>query len=64
MDKILNENKYYSSRLLSPTEKTLAFERDFRITHYAGDVTYCVVGFIDKNRDTLYQDFKRLMYNR
>ena len=24
---------------------------------------YSVVGFIDKNKDTLYQDFKRLLYN-
>ncbi|KAL4002993.1 Myosin head (motor domain) family protein [Acanthocheilonema viteae] len=63
MDKILNKNKYYTSRRLSPTDKTMAFERDFRITHYAGDVTYSVVGFIDKNRDTLYQDLKRLLYN-
>uniref|UniRef100_A0AAF5PRL5 Myosin motor domain-containing protein n=1 Tax=Wuchereria bancrofti TaxID=6293 RepID=A0AAF5PRL5_WUCBA len=63
MDKILNKNKYYTSRRLNPTDKTLSFERDFRITHYAGDVTYSIVGFIDKNRDTLYQDLKRLLYN-
>ncbi|KAK1331361.1 hypothetical protein QTO34_009314 [Cnephaeus nilssonii] len=25
---------------------------------------YSVIGFIDKNKDTLFQDFKRLMYNR
>lgn len=25
---------------------------------------YSVVGFIDKNKDTLFQDFKRLLYNR
>ncbi|MCP9258506.1 Unconventional myosin-Id [Dirofilaria immitis] len=63
MDKILCKNQYYTSRQLCPTDKKLAFERDFRITHYAGEVTYNVVGFIDKNRDTLYQDLKRLLYN-
>jgi myosin-1 len=36
---------------------------DFRIRHYAGDVTYAVAGFLDKNKDLLYQDFKRLLYN-
>lgn len=25
---------------------------------------YSVQGFIDKNRDALFQDFKRLLYNR
>ncbi|TKS89440.1 Unconventional myosin-Id [Collichthys lucidus] len=48
---------------LSPTDKSLEFDRDFRIRHYAGDVVYSVVGFIDKNKDTLFQDFKRLLYN-
>ncbi|XP_045877399.1 unconventional myosin-Ig isoform X2 [Meles meles] len=54
---------HYTSRQLCPTDKTMEFGRDFRIKHYAGDVTYSVEGFIDKNRDHLFQDFKRLMYN-
>jgi len=33
------------------------------IRHYAGDVVYNIDGFIDKNRDTLFQDFKRLLFN-
>lgn len=64
MDKNLCENKYYTSRRLNTMDKTLQFDNDFRITHYAGDVTYCVHGFIDKNRDTLFQDIKRLLYHR
>ncbi|XP_072510343.1 unconventional myosin-Ig [Notamacropus eugenii] len=54
---------HYTSRQLSPTDKTMEFGRDFRIKHYAGDVTYSVEGFIDKNKDSLFQDFKRLLYN-
>ncbi|XP_012888429.1 PREDICTED: unconventional myosin-Ig isoform X2 [Dipodomys ordii] len=54
---------HYCSRQLCPTDKTMEFGRDFRIKHYAGDVTYSVEGFIDKNRDFLFQDFKRLFYN-
>ena len=32
------------------------------IRHYAGDVVYDICGFLDKNKDTLFQDFKRLLY--
>ncbi len=28
-----------------------------------GDVIYSVDGFLDKNRDTLFDDFKRLLYH-
>ncbi|XP_041938437.1 unconventional myosin-Id [Alosa alosa] len=59
----LAKHAHYKSRKLLPTDKTLEFDRDFRIRHYAGDVVYSVVGFIDKNKDTLFQDFKRLLYN-
>uniref|UniRef100_A0A8C0EXX3 Unconventional myosin-Id n=1 Tax=Bubo bubo TaxID=30461 RepID=A0A8C0EXX3_BUBBB len=59
----LGRHAHFSSRKLCATDKTLEFDRDFRIKHYAGDVIYSVTGFIDKNKDTLFQDFKRLMYN-
>uniref|UniRef100_A0A1I7XSJ0 Myosin motor domain-containing protein n=1 Tax=Heterorhabditis bacteriophora TaxID=37862 RepID=A0A1I7XSJ0_HETBA len=62
LDKNLQSHNHYCSRSIKPSEKSLKFE-EFRITHYAGDVTYSVYGFMDKNRDTLFQDLKRLMYN-
>ncbi|KAM9647791.1 unconventional myosin-Ig isoform 3-T3 [Morphnus guianensis] len=63
MDTRLGRHPHYTSRKLCPTDKTMEFNRDFRIKHYAGDVTYSVEGFLDKNKDTLFQDFKRLFYN-
>lgn len=32
--------------------------------YYRGNHRYTVTGFIDKNKDPIYQDFKRLLYNR
>lgn len=63
MNSRLGKHPHFTSRKLSPTDKTMKFGQDFRIKHYAGVVTYSVEGFIDKNKDTLFQDFKRLMYN-
>lgn len=59
----LGKHGHFSSRKTCASDKILEFDRDFRIRHYAGDVVYSVIGFIDKNKDTLFQDFKRLMYN-
>ncbi|XP_053374202.1 unconventional myosin-Id-like [Mercenaria mercenaria] len=63
MSQKLSKNDRFTCRALNPSDKTLEHKIEFRVKHYAGDVTYSVVGFIDKNRDTLFQDFKRLLYN-
>lgn len=62
MDKKLDKHEHYSSRQLKPTDKELAHKTQFRIRHYAGDVVYNINGFLDKNKDTLFQDMKRLLY--
>uniref|UniRef100_A0A665W795 Unconventional myosin-Ig-like n=1 Tax=Echeneis naucrates TaxID=173247 RepID=A0A665W795_ECHNA len=63
MDTKLAQHPHYTSRKLSPSDKSMEFQKHFRIRHYAGDVTYSVEGILDKNKDLLFQDFKRLMYN-
>ncbi|XP_076369373.1 unconventional myosin-Ic-like isoform X3 [Tachypleus tridentatus] len=42
------------------TKKTLN-RNEFRLRHYAGDVTYRVDGFLEKNNDLLYRDLKKTM---
>eukprot|EP00903_Cladosiphon_okamuranus_P008594 g8243.t1 len=34
---------------------------EFVIMHYAGDVTYCATGFLEKNNDTLQEDLRGLL---
>lgn len=34
------------------------------VTAMVSTCRYHVTGFIDKNKDPIYQDFKRLLYNR
>ncbi|XP_059470337.1 unconventional myosin ID [Neocloeon triangulifer] len=63
MDQKLASHNHYTSRQLKPMEKSLKHKEDFRISHYAGEVTYNIAGFLDKNRDALFQDFKRLLFN-
>ena len=55
MNSRLKGNAHYGNRVTS--------HQDFLIRHYAGDVVYNINGFIDKNKDTLFQDFKRLLFN-
>jgi myosin-5 len=48
------KNDYYGNPKVRSLNK-------FSVVHFAGEVAYCVDGFIDKNNDTLYTDLEELM---
>ena len=54
-------NQYFTShKLMKSTADRKTIERDnqFRIRHYAGDVTYNVENFLERNNDAFYRDLK------
>jgi len=45
----------------NPQDKSIP-ENSFILKHYAGDVVYSVDGFLEKNKDTMYKDLSKLMF--
>ncbi|XP_054628297.1 unconventional myosin-Ih isoform X2 [Dunckerocampus dactyliophorus] len=60
-DKMGNHPHFVSHKLADKKTRRTLERGDFRLLHYAGEVTYCVVGFLDKNNDLLYRNIKDLM---
>eukprot|EP00041_Stephanoeca_diplocostata_P010600 m.168822 g.168822 ORF g.168822 m.168822 type:complete len:1039 (-) comp18222_c0_seq2:223-3339(-) len=63
LDKTLGNNDRYCSRQTNGADKALERNQHFRIKHFAGDVIYSIEGFLEKNKDTLFQDIKTMFYN-
>lgn len=62
MNDRLGDHPHYVCHQLASTavQKTMGRD-DFRLVHYAGDVTYTVNGILDKNNDLLFRDLKEIM---
>lgn len=55
-------HKHYISHQKADIQLQKVMGRDeFRLLHYAGDVTYNVKGFLDKNNDLLFRDLREAM---
>lgn len=58
----LKDHPHYVSFTLGDNKVKKTIGRDeFRLLHYAGEVTYNVKGFLEKNSDLLYRDLKEAM---
>lgn len=58
----LADHPHYICHEKASTQIKKTMGRDeFRLVHYAGDVTYNVRGFLDKNNDLLFRDLKETM---
>ncbi|XP_034942192.1 unconventional myosin IC isoform X2 [Chelonus insularis] len=58
----LNSHPHYISHMKADIQTQKIMGRDeFRLIHYAGDVTYNVRGFLEKNNDLLFRDLREVM---
>nr|XP_049618588.1 unconventional myosin-Ih [Syngnathus scovelli] len=60
-EKMGNHPHFVSHKLADKKTRRTMERGDFRLLHYAGEVTYCVVGFLDKNNDLLYKNIRDLI---
>ncbi|XP_063312518.1 unconventional myosin-Ih [Pelobates fuscus] len=62
LEEKVGDHPHFLTRKLagSGTRKTIDWI-DFRLIHYAGEVTYCAVGFLEKNNDLLYRNLKEVL---
>ncbi|PRD33328.1 UNVERIFIED_CONTAM: Unconventional myosin-Ic [Trichonephila clavipes] len=62
LENVVGKHPHFLSHSTASSKLRKTIERnEFRLVHYAGDVTYSVEGFLDKNNDLLYRDLKKVM---
>lgn len=62
LENVVGKHPHFISHHTATSKLRKTINRnEFRLIHYAGDVTYNVEGFLDKNNDLLFRDLKKAM---
>ncbi|XP_078337010.1 unconventional myosin-Ic-like isoform X3 [Crassostrea virginica] len=57
----LGQHPHYISHSTDAAARKSIGRDEFRLLHFAGEVTYSIQGFLDKNNDLLFRDLKEAM---
>ncbi|XP_010827147.1 PREDICTED: unconventional myosin-Ih [Bison bison bison] len=59
-EKVGKHAHFETRKLAGPRGRKIGW-MEFRLFHYAGEVTYCARGFLEKNNDLLYRHLKEVL---
>ncbi|KAM4827145.1 unconventional myosin-Ih isoform 1-T1 [Thomomys bottae] len=60
-EKVGKHAHFQTRKLAGPQGRKRIGWMEFRLLHYAGEVTYCTQGFLEKNNDLLYTHLKEVL---
>ncbi|XP_007953189.1 unconventional myosin-Ih [Orycteropus afer afer] len=60
-EKVGKHAHFQTRKLVGPKDRKKIGWMEFRLLHYAGEVTYCTKGFLEKNIDLLYRHLKEVL---
>uniref|UniRef100_G1PDR4 Myosin IH n=1 Tax=Myotis lucifugus TaxID=59463 RepID=G1PDR4_MYOLU len=60
-EKVGKHAHFQTRKLAGPKGRKRIGWMEFRLFHYAGEVTYCTKGFLEKNSDLLYRHLKEVL---
>ncbi|KAF6082177.1 myosin IH [Phyllostomus discolor] len=60
-EKVGKHAHFQTRKLAGPMGRKRIGWMEFRLFHYAGEVTYCTKGFLEKNNDVLYRHLKEVL---
>uniref|UniRef100_A0A8D2B2W7 Myosin IH n=1 Tax=Sciurus vulgaris TaxID=55149 RepID=A0A8D2B2W7_SCIVU len=60
-DRVGRHAHFQTRKLAGPKGRKRIGWMEFQLLHYAGEVTYCTKGFLEKNNDLLYRHLKEVL---